>query len=381
LDGKGPKWFLGEETEASQICSRKFAEVHFLVPRNEDQHFMLIVMQSHATETQIRAVCERIESLGLKAHPIPGSLRTAIGITGNKGSVDLGVLESMAGVVECIPVSKPYKLVSRDAKEEDTVLRIPTPAGDVLVGGQHVALVAGPCAVETEEQCMIVGEQLKKTGVRLFRGGAYKPRTSPYSFQGLGEEGLKILAKVRDAYGFGIITEAIDNECLDLVEDYADVIQIGARNMQNFSLLKRAGRAKKPVLLKRGMSATLDEFLMAAEYILSEGNYNVMLCERGVRTFSDFSRNTLDLAVVPAVKKRSHLPILVDPSHGTGKRHKVLPLSRAAVAVGADGLLVEVHHDPERALSDGMQSILPNEFAELSDEVKQIASVLHRVVN
>ncbi len=342
---------------------------------------MLIVMQSHATEEQIRAVCKRIESLGLKAHPIPGSLRTAIGITGNKSSVDLGVLESMAGVVECIPVSKQYKLVSRDAKEEDTILRIPTPAGEVLVGGEHLALVAGPCAVETEEQCMIVGEQLKKTGVRLFRGGAYKPRTSPYSFQGLGEEGLKILAKVRKTYGFGIITEAIDNESLDLVEEYADVIQIGARNMQNFSLLKRAGRSKKPVLLKRGMSATLDEFLMAAEYILSEGNYNVMLCERGVRTFSDFSRNTLDLAVVPAVKKRSHLPILVDPSHGTGKRHKVLPLSRAAVAVGADGLLVEVHHDPEKALSDGMQSILPEEFASLSDEVRQIAAVLHRVVN
>jgi len=342
---------------------------------------MLIVMQSHATEEQIRAVCERIESLGLKAHPIPGSLRTAIGITGNKGSVDLGVLESMAGVVECIPVSKPYKLVSRDAKEEDSVLRISTPSGDVLVGGKHVALVAGPCAVESEEQCMTVGAQLKATRVRLFRGGAYKPRTSPYSFQGLGEEGLKILAKVRDSYGFGIITEAIDNESLDLVEEYADVIQIGARNMQNFSLLKRAGRAKKPVLLKRGMSATLDEFLMAAEYILSEGNYNVMLCERGVRTFSDFSRNTLDLAVVPAVKKRSHLPILVDPSHGTGKRHKVLPLSRAAVAVGADGLLVEVHHDPEKALSDGMQSILPDEFAELSIEVKQIADVLHRIVN
>ncbi len=342
---------------------------------------MLIVMQSHATEAQIRAVCERIESLGLKAHPIPGSLRTAIGITGNKGSVDLGVLESMAGVIECIPVSKPYKLVSRDTKEEDTVLRIPTPSGEVLIGGKHLALVAGPCAVESEEQCMAVGERLKPTGVRLFRGGAYKPRTSPYSFQGLGEDGLKILAKVRKSFGFGIITEAIDNESLDLVEEYADVIQIGARNMQNFSLLKRAGRAKKPVLLKRGMSATLDEFLMAAEYILSEGNYNVMLCERGVRTFSDFSRNTLDLAVVPAVKKRSHLPILVDPSHGTGKRHKVLPLSRAAVAVGADGLLVEVHHDPERALSDGMQSIIPEEFAELSEEVKQIAAVLHRIVN
>jgi 3-deoxy-7-phosphoheptulonate synthase len=342
---------------------------------------MLVVMQSHATEEQIRAVCQRIEALGLKAHPIPGSIRTAIGITGNKGAVDLGVLESLPGVVECIPVSKPYKLVSRDAKEEDSVLRIATPAGDVIVGGRHIAMVAGPCAVESEEQCLAIAEGVKKTGVRLFRGGAYKPRTSPYSFQGLGEPGLKILSKVRAKYGFGIITEAIDNESLDLVEEYADVIQIGARNMQNFSLLKRAGRAKKPVLLKRGMSATLDEFLMAAEYILSEGNYNVMLCERGVRTFADHSRNTLDLTIVPAVKKRSHLPILVDPSHGTGRRHKVLPLSRAAVAVGADGLLVEVHHEPDKALSDGMQSILPEEFAVLVGEVRQIAAVLHRDVN
>jgi len=232
-----------------------------------------------------------------------------------------------------------------------------------------------------DEQIDTVAERIAKTGCRLFRGGAYKPRTSPYSFQGLGEPGLKILAKVREQHGFGIITEAIDNESLDLVEQYADVIQIGARNMQNFSLLKRAGRARKPVLLKRGMSATLDEFLMAAEYILSEGNYNVMLCERGVRTFSDFSRNTLDLAVVPAVKKRSHLPILVDPSHGTGKRHKVLPLSRAAVAVGADGLLVEVHHEPDKALSDGVQSIVPEEFAALTVEVRQIAEVLRRHVN
>jgi 3-deoxy-7-phosphoheptulonate synthase len=342
---------------------------------------MLVVMQSHATEEQVRAVCQRIESLGLKAHPIPGTIRTAIGITGNKGAIDLGVLESMAGVGECIPVSKPYKLVSRDAKEEDSIIRIPTPSGDVIVGGQHIALVAGPCAVETEEQCLAIAERVKKSGARLFRGGAYKPRTSPYSFQGLGEEGLKILSKVRATHGFGIVTEAIDSESLDLVEEYADVIQIGARNMQNFSLLKRAGRAKKPVLLKRGMAATLDEFLMAAEYVLSEGNYNVMLCERGVRTFSDFSRNTLDLAVVPAVKKRSHLPIFVDPSHGTGKRHKVLPLSRAAVAVGADGLLIEVHHQPDKALSDGMQSILPEEFIALADEMRQIAAVLHRSIN
>jgi len=342
---------------------------------------MLVVMQSHATDEQVRAVCDRIDSLGLKAHPIPGTGRTAIGITGNSGAVDLGVLESMPGVIECIPVTKPYKLVSRDVKEEDSIITISTPSGDVFVGGPHIAMIAGPCAVETEQQCLTVAQQLQSTGIRLFRGGAYKPRTSPYSFQGLGLDGLKILSSVRKQFGFGIVTEAIDNESLDLVEEYADVIQIGARNMQNFSLLKRAGRAKKPVLLKRGMSATLDEFLMAAEYILSEGNYNVMLCERGVRTFSDFSRNTLDLAVVPAVKKRSHLPILVDPSHGTGKRHKVLPLSRAAVAVGADGLLVEVHHEPEKALSDGIQSILPNEFASLVHEVQQIAQVLQRRIN
>jgi 3-deoxy-7-phosphoheptulonate synthase len=342
---------------------------------------MLVVMGAAATEKQVRDVCERIEALGLKAHPIPGAARTAIGITGNKGSLDLGVLESLPGVIECIPVSKPYKLVSRDAKAEDTVVTIATPSGDVLVGGGNIAMVAGPCAVETEEQCFAIAEQVAPSGVKLFRGGAYKPRTSPYSFQGHGEDGLKILAKVRKKFGFGIITEAVDNESLELVEEYADVIQIGARNMQNFSLLKRAGRAKKPILLKRGMSATLDEFLMAAEYVLSEGNYRVILCERGVRTFSDFSRNTLDLAVVPAVQKRSHLPIMVDPSHGTGKRSKVLPLSRAAVAVGADGLLVEVHHEPDKAWSDGVQSIIPQEFAELMNEVRQIAGVLHRTLN
>jgi 3-deoxy-7-phosphoheptulonate synthase len=342
---------------------------------------MLVVMQSHASEQEIQDVCKTIESLGLKAHPMPGAGRTAIGITGNNGAIDLGILESLPGVIECIPVTKPYKLVSREVKLEDTIVRIPTPSGDVLVGGSHLAMIAGPCAVESEEQCLAVAQQLKPTGVRLFRGGAFKPRTSPYSFQGHGLAGLKILAKVRESYGFGIVTEAIDTETFDMVEEYTDVIQIGARNMQNFSLLKRAGRAKKPVLLKRGMSATLDEFLMAAEYVLSEGNYNVILCERGVRTFSDFSRNTLDLAVIPAVKKRSHLPILVDPSHGTGKRHKVLPLSRAAVAVGADGLLVEVHHQPEKALSDGMQSLTPSEFAELLTEVRQIANVLHRHLN
>ncbi len=342
---------------------------------------MLIVMQAHATEEQVRAVCDRIESLGLKPHPIPGATRTAIGITGNKGAIDLGVLESMPGVVECIPVSKPYKLVSRDVKEEDTVVRIPTPLGEVAFGGQFVGMVAGPCAVESLEQALAIGERIASSGAKLFRGGAYKPRTSPYSFQGLGEPGLEVLAKVRERFGLGIVTEAVDNESLDLVEQYADVIQIGARNMQNYSLLRRAGRAKKPVLLKRGMSATLDEFLMAAEYVMAEGNYNIILCERGIRTFSDFTRNTLDLAVIPAVKKRSHLPIVVDPSHGTGRRHKVLPLSRAGIAAGADGLIVEVHHQPDRALSDGMQSILPDEFDQLVAEVRQIAAVLKRQLN
>src|SRR6195256_2970448 len=340
---------------------------------------MLVVMQAHASEEQVRAVCQKIEKLGYRAHAMPGAQRTAIGITGNKGEVEQGTLEEMPGVQEVIKVSKPYKLVSRDIKQDNTVIRFPGTAA--TIGGPGLAIVAGPCAIESREQAFAVAERVHRAGAQFFRGGAYKPRTSPYSFQGLGEEGLRIMAEIRQQFGMKIITEAIDHESLDLVEEYADVIQIGARNMQNFSLLKRAGRAKKPVLLKRGMSATLEEFLMAAEYILSEGNYNVALCERGVRTFADHSRNTLDLTIVPAVKKRSHLPILVDPSHGTGKRHKVLPLSRAAIAVGADGLLVEVHHEPDKALSDGMQSILPEEFSVLADEMRQIAAVLHRTIN
>src|ERR1700726_4128383 len=340
---------------------------------------MLVVMKAQATEEQISAVCRKIEEMGYRPHSMPGAQRTAIGVTGNRGEVEPGTLDEMPGVQELIRVSKPYKLVSRDVKAENTVITFS--GTDATFGGPGIAVIAGPCAIESREQAMTVAEQVCRAGAQFFRGGAYKPRTSPYSFQGLGEQGLQIMAEVRDKFGMKIVTEAIDNESMDLVEKYADVIQIGARNMQNFSLLKRAGRARKPVLLKRGISATLDEFLMAAEYILSEGNYNVMLCERGVRTFSDFSRNTLDLAVVPAVQKRSHLPILVDPSHGTGKRHKVLPLSRAAVAVGADGLLIEVHHAPDQALSDGMQSILPAELGELVSEVRQIAAVLHREVN
>jgi 3-deoxy-7-phosphoheptulonate synthase len=273
-----------------------------------------------------------------------------------------------------IPVSHGYKLVSREVKSEPTVVEI----GGVLVGGPELVVTAGPCAVESLEQTLIVARRVKAAGAHLLRGGAYKPRTSPYSFQGLGEEGLQILAAAREETGLPIVTEAVDLESLDLVEKYADAIQIGARNMQNFSLLRRAGQARKPVVLKRGMSATLEEFLMAAEYVLSEGNYAVVLCERGVRTFSDFSRNTLDLAVVPAVKGLSHLPILVDPSHGTGRRDKVSPLSRAAVAVGADGVMVEVHHDPNKALSDGPQSITPDMFEALMAELRQIAPVIGR---
>jgi 3-deoxy-7-phosphoheptulonate synthase len=339
---------------------------------------MLVVMKAHATEEQVREVCQKIEKMGYRAHAMPGATRTAIGITGNKAELEPGTLEEMQGVQEVIHVSKPYKLVSRDIKEENTIIRFP--GTDATIGGPELAIVAGPCAIESREQAFTVAERVHRAGAQFFRGGAYKPRTSPYSFQGLGEEGLRIMAEIRDKFGMRIITEAIDNESLDLVEEYADMIQIGARNMQNFSLLKRAGRARKPVLLKRGMSATLEEFLMAAEYILSEGNYNVALCERGVRTFADHTRNTLDLSVVPAVQRLSHLPILVDPSHGTGKRNKVTPLSRAAVAVGADGLLVEVHHKPDEALSDGPQSLLPDQFDELMTQVRQIAAVVGRTV-
>jgi 3-deoxy-7-phosphoheptulonate synthase len=339
---------------------------------------MLVVMQAHATDEQVRAVCQKIESMGYRAHSIPGAERTAIGITGNQGEVQAGTLEELAGVQEVIRVTKPYKLVSRDIKEDNTVIRFP--GSDATVGGTALAVIAGPCAIENREQAFAAAERVSRAGAQFFRGGAYKPRTSPYSFQGLGEEGLKIMAEVRDKFGMKIITEAIDNESLELVEEYADVIQIGARNMQNFSLLKRAGRARKPVLLKRGMSATVEEFLMAAEYVMSEGNYQVILCERGVRTFADHTRNTLDLSVVPAVQRLSHLPIVVDPSHGTGTRNKVTPLSRAAVAVGADGLIVEVHHDPDQALSDGMQSLYPDQFDELMAQVRQIAPVVGRTV-
>jgi 3-deoxy-7-phosphoheptulonate synthase len=335
---------------------------------------VLVVMRHNATPQQIEGVVRAIEARGFRAHPIPGAQRTAIGVTGNKGAIDAPVFESLPGVLEVIAVSHAYKLVSREVKPEDTIVDV----GGVRIGGDTLTIVAGPCAVESLEQTLTIARRIKAAGAHMLRGGAYKPRTSPYSFQGMGEEGLKILAAAREETGLPVVTEAVDVEGVDLVERYADAIQVGARNMQNFSLLRRVGKARKPVVLKRGMSATLEEFLMSAEYILAEGNYAVVLCERGVRTFSDFSRNTLDLAVVPAVKKISHLPIVVDPSHGTGRREKVAPLSRAAAAVGADGVMVEVHHDPDRALSDGPQSITPDMFERLMADLRQIAPVIGR---
>ncbi len=333
---------------------------------------MLVVMRAQATQQEVARVCQKIEKLGFRAHPMPGAQRTAIGITGNPGPVDTAEFESLPGVAEAIRVSKPYKLVSREVRPENTIVEI----GEVRAGGGELILIAGPCSVESREQILATARAVKAAGAHLLRGGAYKPRTSPYAFQGLAEEGLKLLAEARAQTGLGVVTEAIDVETFDLVERYADCAQIGARNMQNFSLLRRAGRSRLPILLKRGISSTLEEFLMAAEYILSEGNYQVMLCERGVRTFADHTRNTLDLSVVPAVEMLSHLPILVDPSHGTGRRDKVLPMARAAVAAGAAGLMVEVHPNPDQALSDGFQSLYPEQFQELVEECRAIAHLL-----
>jgi 3-deoxy-7-phosphoheptulonate synthase len=333
---------------------------------------VLVVMKSQASRADIERVCMKIEALGFKPHIIPGEQRTAIGITGNNGPIDAAEFEDLPGVGDAIRVSKAYKLVSRETKPEDTIVKIK----GVPVGGERIVLCGGPCAVESRSQILESARAVKAGGGELLRGGAYKPRTSPYSFQGLGEEGLRYLAEAREETGLGIVTEAVDVESFDLVESYADCVQIGARNMQNFSLLRRAGRSKKPVLLKRGMSSTLEEFLMAAEYILAEGNYNVVLCERGVRTFADHTRNTLDLSVVPAVQSLSHLPIIVDPSHSTGKRDKVIPMSLASIAAGASGLIIEVHPTPERALSDGYQSLDPRQFTELAEECYALAELL-----
>jgi len=335
---------------------------------------MLVVMDAAATSEEVRRVVETIRGLGLQAHPLPGAQRTAIGITGNKGTIEPTAFENLPGVLEVIPVTAPYKLVSREAKRENTVVSI----GGVAVGGEKVAVVAGPCAIESEGQALEIAERVRRAGASLFRGGAFKPRTSPYSFQGLGSEGLRILSKVRRETGLPVVTEVLDTDTVDEVAEHADCLQVGARNMQNFALLKRLGKLRKPVLLKRGMSATIEELLLSAEYLLSEGNYEVVLCERGVRTFVNHTRNTLDLSAIPYVQRISHLPILVDPSHGTGKRQKVLPLSRASIAAGADGLLIEVHHQPEAALSDGPQALLPEMFDDLMEQVRRLAPVIGR---
>ncbi|HTG94065.1 MAG TPA: 3-deoxy-7-phosphoheptulonate synthase [Pyrinomonadaceae bacterium] len=333
---------------------------------------MLIVMKTDATDGQIEAVMRVIEDLGFKGHPMPGATRTAIGITGNQGAVDPSHFENLAGVAEAIRVSKPYKLITLDLRPEKTIVRV----GDATIGGDELAIIAGPCAIESRAQAFAIAEAVRRSGARFFRGGAYKPRTSPYAFQGLGEEGLRILADIRDSYGLKIVTEALDEPGVDLVEKYGDMIQIGARNMQNFSLLRRAGKARLPVLLKRGLSATLDEWLLAAEYIMAEGNYQIVLCERGIRTFAQHTRNTLDLAAIPAVRRISHLPVIVDPSHGTGKNFMVTPLARGGVAVGADGLIIEVHDQPEHALSDGAQALTLEQYEQLVGEVRAIHEVI-----
>ncbi len=333
---------------------------------------MLVVMKNDATEEQVNAVIEEIQRMGFRGVPMPGAQRTAICIIGNRGPVENMLLAALEGVKETIPVTKPYKLVSRETHPESTTISV----GDVKIGDSEPVIMAGPCAIETEEQALTIAHLVKKHGARIYRGGAFKPRTSPYSFQGLGENGLRILDKVRQETGLLIVTEATDTENLTVVGKYADIIQIGARNMQNYSLLRLAGQQPKPILLKRGLAATIDEWLMAAEYIMSEGNRSVILCERGIRTFSDNTRNTLDLSAIPSIKAVSHLPVVVDPSHAAGIRDYVIPLSRGAIAVGADGLLVEVHHDPAHALSDGTQSLYPDQFEELMKQIARLKRYL-----
>jgi 3-deoxy-7-phosphoheptulonate synthase len=329
-------------------------------------------MESNSTHEQIENVLETIKKLGFRPHISYGEERTVIGVIGNERQISDSIFKSLPGVENVIPILKPYKLVSREFKKESTIIKV----GDVLIGNGHRAVIAGPCSVENEEQIIQSAMIAKKYGANLLRGGAYKPRTSPYTFQGLGLEGLKLLQKAKEVTGLPIVTEVMEVNEVEIVAEYADVLQIGTRNMQNYRLLKAVGKINKPVLLKRGMAATLQEFLMSAEYILSEGNYNVILCERGIRTFVDYTRNTLDLNIIPAVKKLSHLPIIVDPSHGTGKRDFVIPMSLAAIAAGADGIIVEMHPDPNKSISDADQTISPDQFQELMKKIKSLENLM-----
>jgi 3-deoxy-7-phosphoheptulonate synthase len=337
---------------------------------------MLVVMSNHATQADVDAVVDRVKELGLLAHPIPGAQRVAIGITGNKGALDPAMFSTLPGVADAIRVSQPFKLVSREVKEEDTIVRV----GGVEVGGNAVVAIAGPCSVESREQIVSAARAVKAAGARMLRGGAYKPRTSPYEFQGLAEEGLKLLAEAREATGLPIVTEVMDSDTLPLVAEYADLLQVGARNMQNFSLLKKIGASGKPVLLKRGPAASIRDLLMAAEYVVAQGNYDVILCERGIRTFETMTRNTLDLNAVPVLKSLTHLPVMVDPSHGIGLRKHVAAMARAAVAAGADAVIVEVHPCPEKALSDGHQSLTFPEFETLMRQVRVVAGAMDRAL-
>ena len=338
---------------------------------------MLVVMHNHATQAEIDRVVKTIEDMGYTARPMPGGTRTTVGLIGNDGRVDGSRVEALPGVAEVIHVSKPYKQVSREWKEESTVVTI---APGVSFGGTDVTIIAGPCSVESEEQIVAAARAVRTAGATALRGGAFKPRSSPYSFQGLGRRGLELLALARQETGLPVVTEALDEEGAHLVAEFADCIQIGARNMQNYSLLRAVGRMDKPVLLKRGMAATITDLLLSAEYILAEGNGQVILCERGIRSFDTMTRNLFDLTAIPIVQRLSHLPIIADPSHGTGLRDKVIPMARAAVAAGADGVMVEVHPTPDRALSDGGQSLFPDQFARLVTELRAIGSAIGRPI-
>ncbi|MDD5543838.1 MAG: 3-deoxy-7-phosphoheptulonate synthase [Acidobacteriia bacterium] len=337
---------------------------------------MIISMKAGATQAQVAHVIEKIESYGYQAHPIYGQERVVIGAIGNGQMKDhIQSLESAPGVDSVMPILKPFKLVGRELKKEKTFVRV---GDNIEVGNSHFIVMAGPCSVESREQLMTTAVAVKEAGAQILRGGAYKPRTSPYDFQGLEEEGLKLLAEAREATGLKVVTEVLSDGQVSLVAEYADIVQVGARNMQNFALLKKLGKCGRPILLKRGMSSTVREFLLSAEYIVSEGNPHVILCERGIRTFETYTRNTLDLSAVPLLNELSHLPVVVDPSHGTGKRSLIKPMAKAAVAAGADGLLIEVHPNPEEAFSDGPQSLQPAEFADLMQAVRQYAAIENR---
>lgn len=345
---------------------------------------MILILKKGVTQKGIDQLCSKIKELGFTPHISKGEERTVIGVIGENAIAKREIFEGFFVVDSITPISKPYKLVSREFKKEDTIVKVSPKSlngvKDLEIGGKRIVVIAGPCSVESKESLLETAKAVKEAGAVMLRGGAFKPRTSPYSFQGLGKKGLEYLAEVRKITGLLVVTEARDTSQLELVSRYSDIIQIGARNMQNFDLLKEAGKTKKPVLLKRGISAKVEELLMAAEYILSQGNYNVILCERGIRTFEDSTRFTLDLSAVPLIKKLSHLPLIVDPSHGTGRRELILPMSRAAIAAGADGLMIEVHPRPEEALSDGFQSLLPEDFQRLMKEVKGILKPLKRTI-